>query len=202
MNFDYPNTLIKFSIVNYGTKRAFRAEFGTGGYIAGINEAGLFTNYQLLYYNTGDPTFEESNTLSMGDLNDHSINNLSSVSEVSSYIGDRFLVPSWGNNLHILFADSTGDAMIAEPFGSVNGITPVQHNFLVMTNFPNYDFIGEDYTTVFGVGSERYITPYEYIEDNVSDFRFENGIETLRKTLQTTGDFPTQISLLFDPIGM
>jgi len=86
MNFDYPNTPIKFSIVNYGTKRAFRAEFGTGGYIAGINEAGLFTNYQLLYYNTGDPTFEESNTLSMGDLNDHSINNLSSVSEVSSYI--------------------------------------------------------------------------------------------------------------------
>ena len=202
MNFDYASTPIKFSIVNTGTKKVFRAGFGNAGYISGINEAGLFSNYQLLYYNGGTPIFEESNTLVINELNEHSINNLNTVSEVNNYIGDQFLIPKNDLYLHTLYADTVGDAMVVEPFGSINGITPVQNNFLVMTNFPNYDFIGENYNTVFGVGSDRYILAYEYIQDHISDFSYEDGLETLSKTVQTTGDYPTQISLLYDPLKL
>ena len=202
MNFDYANTPIRFSIVTNGTKKVFRAEFGTGGYIAGINEAGLFTNYQLLYYNGATPTFEEDNTLGIGNLNEHSINNLNTVAEVNSYIGDRSLVPSYGQDLHTLYADTINNAMVVEPFGAENGITPVQNNFIVMTNFPNYDFLGEEYTAVYGVGGDRYILAFEYIQDHISDFSYEDGFETMSRTAQRTGDYPTQISLLFDPLNL
>jgi hypothetical protein len=202
MNFDYPETDIKFLIIQDGNRKLFRAEFGTGGYICGINESGLFTNYQLLYYNQGEPAFSGSNILSFGELNDHSLNNFSTVIEVTDYIGDRLLVPSWDLNLHTLFADKTGGAIVAEPFGLVNGITTVQNGFIVMTNFPNYEFIGEAYNSVYGVGSGRYIAAYGYIQDHFSGFGYENGFETLRRTVQSEGDYPTQISFLFDPVHM
>jgi hypothetical protein len=202
MNFDYPDTPIKLLIRTQSDKKVFRAEFGTGAYIAGININGLFTNYQLLYYDHGDPVFAITNTLSFGVLNDHSMGYLSTVSEVTGYIGDRLLIPSWDLNLHTLFADKTGNAIVAEPFGAVNGITNVQNGFLVMTNFPNYEFIGADYETVYGAGSERYISAFAYIQDHIDDFRYEDGLETLNRTIQPGGEYPTQISLLFDPLHL
>jgi hypothetical protein len=203
MNFDYANIEMQFSINTVGNKKVFRAQFGSGGYIAGMNDSGLFTNYQMLYYNNERPIFDNTtNTIGLGPLNEYSLNNLSSAAQVTEYIGTKKLVPSFGQDLQILFADNTGNAFIAEPFGPVNGIVPVEDEFIVMTNLPHYDFIGIDYTSVYGVGSDRFQTAYEYIRDHKTDFIFNDGIEVLRQTAQTTGDYPTQISLLFDPVKM
>ena len=203
MNFDYANTEMQFSINTIGNKKVFRAQFGSGGYIAGMNDSGLFTNYQMLYYNNERPIFDNSsNTIGLGPLNEYSLNNFSSVAQVTKYIGTKKLVPSFGQDLQILFADSTGNAFIAEPFGLVNGIVPVEDSFIVMTNLPHYDFIGNDYNSVYGVGSERFQTAYEYIRDNKTDFTLNDGFEVLRQTAQSAGDYPTQISLLFDPVKM
>ncbi len=61
MNFDYPNVDINFSITKISNRKIFVAQFGSGnsttGYIADINDSGLFINYQLLYYNNWEPTF-------------------------------------------------------------------------------------------------------------------------------------------------
>ncbi|MCX6239203.1 MAG: T9SS type A sorting domain-containing protein [Bacteroidia bacterium] len=203
MNFDYSNVDIKLSIFHIGSKKIFRAQFGSGGFIAGMNDSGLFTCGQILNYNNGKPTFGNgSNTLSIGSLYDYSINNLSTVAEITNYIGTKKIIPSWGLDSHFLFADKTSNAFVIEPFGSYNGITPVKDNFLVMTNLPNYDFIGMNYTAVIGAGADRYKTAFAYIQEHKSDFGFNAGFETLRRTIQSTGDYPTQISLLFDPIKM
>jgi hypothetical protein len=203
MNFDYANVEMKFSINIIGNKKVFKVQFGSGGYIAGMNDSGLFTNYQMLYYNNERPIFDNSsNTIGLGPLNEYSLNIFSTVAQVSKYIGTKKLVPSFGQDLHTLFADNTGNAFIAEPFGPVNGIVPVKDSFIVMTNLPHYDFIGNDYNSVYGVGSERFQTAYEYIQDNKSAFNLNNGIEVLRQTAQSTGDYPTQISLVFDPVKM
>jgi hypothetical protein len=203
MNFDYANVEMQFSINTIGNKKVFKAKIGSGGYIAGMNDSGLFTNYQMLYYNNERPIFDNSsNTIGLGPLNEYSLNNLSTVAQVTEYIGKKKLVPSFGQDLQILFADNTGNAFIAEPFGPVNGIVPVKDSFIVMTNLPHYDFIGNDYVSVYGVGSERFQTAYEYIRDHKTDFIFNDGIEVLRQTAQSTGDYPTQISLLFDPLKM
>jgi hypothetical protein len=202
MNFDYPDTDIKFLIYHVGNKKVFKAEFGSGGYIAGMNDSGLFTNYQMLYYNNGEPTFENgSNTISIGALNDYSIDNFSTVTQITGYIGSKKLVPSFNQDLHTLYADKFSNAMVAEPFGPYNGITPVEDNFIVMTNLPNYAFIGMDYTSVYGVGGDRYQTAFAYIKDHKTSFGYENAFETLRQTVQSSGDYPTQISLIFDPVN-
>jgi hypothetical protein len=168
-----------------------------------MNDSGLFTCGQILYYNNGEPTFGNgSNTLSIGNLYDYSINNLSTVAEITNYIGTKKIIPSWGLDSHFLFADKTSNAVVIEPFGSYNGITPVKDSFLVMTNLPNYDFIGMNYTAVVGVGADRYKTAFAYIQEHKSGFGYNDGLEILRRTVQSTGDYPTQISLLFDPIKM
>lgn len=129
MNFDYANVEMQFSINTIGNKKVFKAQFGSGGYIAGMNDSSLFTNYQMLYYNNARPIFDKSsNTIGLGPLNEYSLNNLSSVAQVTKYIGTKNLVPSYGQDLQILFADSTGNAFIAEPFGPVNGIVPIKDN--------------------------------------------------------------------------
>lgn len=71
-----------------------------------------------------------------------------------------------------------------------------------MTNLPHYEFIGKNYTSVYGVGSERYQTAYEYILNHKAAFNLNDGIEALKQTAQSNGDYPTQISLLFDPVSM
>lgn len=203
MNFDYSNVDIKFSIIKINDRKLFLAQFGSGGYIAGMNENGLFTNYQMLYYNGETPVFESgSNTLSLGNLNDYSINNLSTAAEIINYIGTKKIIPSYGLDLHSLFADSTSNAIVVEPFGSYNGITPLKDDFLVMANFPNYDFIDSPYGSVYGAGSGRYKTAYAYINDHKNDFSYTDGMETLSRTVQTSGDYPTQVSLLFNPLTM
>ncbi len=203
MNFDYSNVDIKFSIFHVGNKKIFRAQFGSGGFIAGMNDSGLFTCGQLLYYNNGEPTFDNSsNTLGIGDLYDYSLNSLSTIAEITNYIGTKKIIPSWGIDTHFLFADSTRNAFVVEPFGSSNGITPVQDSVLIMTNFPDFSFIGMNYNSVYGVGADRYKTAFAYIQNHKSDFGYNDGFETLRRTVQSSGDFPTQISFLFDPVKM
>ncbi|MDP4267010.1 MAG: T9SS type A sorting domain-containing protein [Bacteroidota bacterium] len=201
MNFDYSNVDIKFSITHIGNKKVFMAKFGSNEYIAGFNNNGLFNNYQELYYNNGIPKFAFGpGALAISNLNDYSIDYLSTVNEITNYIGSRLIVPSWGENLHSLFADSSGNAIVVEPFGSYNGITSVKDSFIVMTNFPNYDFIGMDYSSVHGTGDTRYKTAYSYVNEHKSSFSYNDGFETLKRTIQTSGSCPTQLSMLFDPV--
>lgn len=199
MNFDYPEIDIRFAISETNGQKIFRAYFGSSGYICGMNDKGLFTNYQMLYYNNDSPTFQTTaNSLDFSSLNNYALKNLKSVDEIMAYIGQKIIIRSWNQDLHTLFADSAGHAIIVEPYGSNNGIVPEKNNFLVMTNLPHYDFINSDYTTVFGVGADRYNSAYQYIRDNISNFRYENAFETLKRTVQPSG-YPTLVSLIFNP---
>jgi hypothetical protein len=203
MNFDYPNVDLKFSIYKTNNRKVFLAQFGSGDYIAYMNDSGLFANYQMLYYNHGEPVFPSgSNTLGLIDLNYYSLNQLSTVNEIINYIGTKLIVRSWGRNLHSLFSDKNSNAIVVEPFDSCNGITYLSDGFIVMTNFPNYDFPGMNYNSVYGVGADRYKTAFAYIQEHKSGFGLNDGFETLRRTVQSTGDYPTLISLLFDPLKM
>jgi len=199
MNFDYPEIDIRFAISETNGHKIFRTYFGSD-YVCGMNEHGLFTNYQMLYYNNGSPAFQNTgNTLDFGSLNSYALKNFKSVNEIINYIGPKNITRSWNQDLHTLFADSAGNGIIVEPFGSYNGVVPIKNKFLVMTNLPHYDFINSDYTSVFGAGADRYRTAYKYILNNISTFGYENALETLRRTVQTS-EYPTQVSLLFNPI--
>lgn len=203
MNLDYSEVSAKMVIDSRGGKKIFRTEFPNGNYFSGMNSEGLFTNFQMLFYNNETPQFDkEGNTILLGALRDYSLNYCSSVEEVQEYLGNQLAVPTWDIVLHSFFADTSRNAVIIEPFGTENGIVQMQNNFMVMTNFPNYDFIGVDYNEVNGAGSDRYLTACSYISEHSDDFGFNDGIEVLRKTVQTGGSYPTLVSLLYHPGNM
>ena len=64
-----------------------------------------------------------------------------------------------------------------------------------MTNFRNADFLDQ----VYGEGAHRYKTACEYISNNIQDFDFNHGIETLKTTVQSEGSYQTLCSMLFSP---
>ena len=100
--------------------------------------------------------------------------------------------------MHDLFADLYGNAMVVEAGDEENVVTRIEDDLLVMTNFPNGDFVGRGYEHVEGVGAERYKIAYENISEHMAEFDVERGLETLEKAV-SSGDYPTQASMLFAP---
>jgi len=97
---------------------------------------------------------------------------------------------------HVLTADAGGAAAIIEVGEEENEILPIDGDFIVMTNFPNYRFKNLPYDQVGGTGSRRYITAHEYIGENMNDFDIDHAFETLRRTVQ---EGFTRCSMVFVP---
>ncbi|HVO74944.1 MAG TPA: T9SS type A sorting domain-containing protein [Ignavibacteriaceae bacterium] len=106
-----------------------------------------------------------------------------------------------GLSLHDFFADKYKRAYVLEVGADKNLITQIESDFMVMTNFPINQFAGKPLDQINGVGADRYKAAYQYIQANKEHFAFDNGIETLKRTIQSAGDFKTQVSLLFNPIN-
>jgi hypothetical protein len=128
--------------------------------------------------------------------------------DITQSVDDYLLAPpmelihNYGLTLHDIFADKYGNAMVVEVGDPSHLTTEIQDNFLVMANFPNNEFIGQPYTDVTGVGADRYKSAFEYISANLEDFDSDDGVETLKRAIQSTGGYLTQCSLLFDPLNL
>ena len=204
MNFDYPDVEILFTITqtqNFKIFQAFFIQNGDTSVICGMNSGGLFSSIQMLYpqltsWPTPQPTDKtlyDAYLLALYNSSD-----LEAAFNLIKTFGIKVKhIP--GTTLHDFFADKNGKAYVLEVGESDNLITPIENNFMVMTNFSNYDFAGKPLDQINGVGADRYKTAYQYIEANKDTFSFNNGIETLRLTTQTSGDYQTQVSFLFDP---
>ena len=199
MNFDYPPTEIRLFITHEGDRVVYHAGMPNWGRIAQMNDLGLFSNLQILDFNTPQTSTAAANGLALQALYDEPIRSLGTVGAVLDYINGRRVVPSWTTSLHTLFADRDGRAMVVEPYGSSSAITENPGPFLVMTNFPNHDFAGQDYRTTFGTGADRYQIAYAYIQGHLAGFSRADALETLRRTVQSSGSYPTLVSQVFDP---
>ncbi|MEJ2207920.1 MAG: SUMF1/EgtB/PvdO family nonheme iron enzyme [Anaerolineae bacterium] len=200
MNFDYPDTEIKFSIYPSGDRKVFQMEFYEGdGFSAtvGMNSAGLFSSCQMLFPEAPERASPGPDDVYPWQVYRRALFDFESVQEVSGFIADKKVV-HWSRTLHDLFADPYGNAMVVEAGEEENVVTTIENDFIVMTNFPNGDFVGQGYETVQGVGADRYKIAYENISEHMVDFDVERGLETLEKAV-SSGDFPTQASMVFEP---
>ena len=159
MNFDYPPDEIRFSIEDHETGAVFIGSFWMGdhyGRTVGMNEHGLFSSDQMVspLRAAVDPPGEDE--MYIWDSYYDGLRTCTSVVEVLNLISDRRLVQYPSLGLHNLFADPTGDAMVAEAGISENAITRIEGPFLVMTNFNNGDFHGSPLDAVIGDGADRY----------------------------------------------
>jgi hypothetical protein len=200
MNFDYPDTELRFAIHPSGGLKVFQMEFLQGDGFSGtvgMNSAGLFSSCQMLFPEVPETTFPGPDDVYPWQVHQQALFQSERVEEVSGFLADRRVV-HWSVTLHDLFADAQGNAMVLEAGEQGNVVTRIEDGFLVMTNFPNGDFAGQGYERVEGAGAERYKVAYENISANIDTFDVARAFQTLEKAV-SSGDFPTQASMVFEP---
>ena len=168
--------------------------------IAGVNSEGLFVCTQAVEYGPGFMASCDENDWFAFDIFDEVLKKTRKASEFYEVSGKRVisyprnpLYPELG--LHTMIADQSGDAFIIEEGNDQNVVCPVQNNFIVMTNFPNGNFAGMDYKNISGMGSDRYIRAYEYIQNNIENFGVNEAFDILGKTSQAN----TLCAIVYDP---
>ena len=204
MNFDYPPCEVQFVLEEHEAGLVFIGSFWMGdhyGRTVGMNSQGLFSSCQMVSPAKADVEQPGPEELYVWNAFYDGLANCSCVREVTDVIADKRLVQYPTLTLHNLYADVEGSAMVVEPGETGNVITEIDGPFMVMTNFPNGDFQGVDYHEVRGDGAHRYQTAYATIEEHFEDFNLDDAFETLERTVQSTGGYPTLYSLVFDPIA-
>ncbi len=204
MNFDYPPCEVRFALEEHEAGLVFIGTFWMGdhyGRTVGMNSQGLFSSCQMVSPAKAEVEQPSPEELYIWNAFYDGLQNCSCVGEVTDVIADKRLVQYPTLTLHNLYADVEGSAVVVEPGETGNVITEIDGPFMVMTNFPNGDFQGVDYHEVRGDGAHRYRTAYATIEEQLEDFDLDDAFETLERTVQSTGEYPTLYSLVFDPIA-
>jgi hypothetical protein len=210
MNFDYPNNEMCFRMIaESDTVSIFEMGFMDNGNfcsVYGYNSYGNFSNCQMLYpeaTNFITPGEDEITTFDAWYYYTRYFEN-------STYFQDYLENGGINANgilvrqappitIHSMMADAEGYSFVLEAVDEDNYITPLENDFLVMANFPNYQFAGQPYTSVSGVGANRYIASYENIMNNFDDFDYNDAWNTLEVSLQNSGSFRTRCSTIFNP---
>jgi hypothetical protein len=171
-----------------------------------MNSLGMFSNYQFLVPNKNEQIPKpKSNIIADGNLFSQSQMYVETVDELLKRMCNRtvYYSNSFGSfKLHNMYADKDGGAIIIEASENGNAISSLQDKFIVMTNFPVYEFEGKHYSEVYGDGSDRYKIAYDEIIKSRNKFGIEQAFEVLKKTKFTSEYFPTVCSMVFDPAGL
>ena len=191
MNFDTDDIDLKLKVNSYKDKNLFYfSGFAGNKYrdIAGFNSEGLFICTQAVDYGPGFKAGCDENDWFAFDVFDEALKETKKASEFFEILNKRViayprnpLYPDLG--LHTIIADKTGDAFILEEGSNTNAVSPIYNDFIVMTNFPNGKFKETNYKEVHGIGADRYICAYEYI-NNIDSFGINEAFEVLNKTSQ------------------
>jgi hypothetical protein len=205
MNFDYPAHLeLRFAITEHNGINVFRQQFVQGSMvadIAGMNTHGLLSTQQLVGPTPENITGHSSNTLYLWDLHNGALTQFANIPQVIDWLTTRTLIHHPDIPLHSLLADASGQAVVAEVGGQGNALTPIEGEFHVMTNFPLYQFAGKSYEEVEGSGSTRYKIAYRYLLEQAEHFSIEHGLALLQAAINTSAEYPTRCSMVFDPMA-
>jgi hypothetical protein len=204
MNFDYPPCEVRFVLEEHKAGLVFIGSFWMEdhyGRTVGMNDQGLFASCQMVSPARASAEEPKPDELYIWNAFYEGVQSCSCVSGVAAFIADKLLVQYPSLGLHNLYADAEGSAMVVEPGETGNVITEMDGPFIVMTNFPNGDFQGVGYHEVRGDGAHRYETAYASIEEHFGDFDLDDAFEIVERTVQSTGEYPTLYSLVFDPLA-
>ena len=192
MNFDTDEIDLKLKVNRYNNRDLFYfSALADNKYrdIAGFNSEGLFVCTQAVQYGPGFKPGCDENDWFAFDILDEALKKTGKASDFFNISNKRVI--SYPRNplypdlcLHTMIADKTGDAFILEEGNGINVVAPVQNDFIVMTNFPNGNFKEANYNEVSGIGADRYLCAYEYIQKNIHSFGIKEAFEILSKTSQ------------------
>jgi hypothetical protein len=200
MNFDYPETELKFVITEDKETKALFMQFKVGNNFSptvGMNDKGLFVTTQMQYPQIPGQNSRTKDEIFIPELGDY-IQNCKNVQEILQAVENKKFVQLRSLTLHNMLADMEGNAVITEAGDEKNELLPITGNFLVMTNFRNSDYKNKPLNEISGTGSDRYIKAYQYIDENKEGFHLDKALEGLKMTVQN-GSYPTLSSMVFVP---
>lgn len=203
-NFDwYPDSLLFFAIKPGIQKKVFyirhETERGNMVNVGGMNTDGLFANMQILFPYDCSGWRKGPHTNFFWEIFGRSLRSFGSVQDVRDLLHEGRLIQGHGVTLHSLFADKHGDAMVVEAGHEGNKIVNKKDKFLVMTNFPNSDFVNVAVQDIEGAGAERYKAAHKYLLQNADSFCVDSAMKLLEHVVNTNTSTPTRCSFVFDP---
>jgi len=204
MNFDYPASAeVRFVIETAGDLEVFQLTFSRGDRFiptVGMNSAGLFVSDQILEGERILAEELEGETIFPGQLYHRVLRECRDVAAVRRFLETRRLIRSPYNGLHLLIADSGGDALIAEVGVTENVLLDIEGDFIVMTNFSHDNNRGRDHDDMRGIGAQRYRIIHEGLARNEGRVDVERAFTLLADATNRAPGFPTRCSMVFDPL--
>jgi len=167
-----------------------------------MNNFGVFSNYQILVPNNEIKLDKPKLSIPIGKIFYQSQVYSKDINDIIDIIGNKTIYSNFKSGLHNMFADKNGNAFILERSEKGNELNFLKDNFILMTNFPIYEFVGKPYLKVIGVGEDRYKIAYKEIKNHKKNFDFIQGFKILEKAKNTSKKCPTVCSMIFDPIEL
>jgi len=202
MNFDFLEREIQFKIETYQGFSALLISFAEEGeylYIAGMNENGVFFNFQIEESAADMPALKSKNNIEIGTLFEKAMSSSRDLDSIREIVRSNSVIAEGPLNLHSLLADKQGNAFILEFDGYKNYVCKSSDKFIVMTNFPNRELTSKPLNQICGAGTDRYKLAFSYIRDNKESFDMEHAFKTLKMTAQSKEHCKTICSMVFLP---
>ena len=199
MNFDIPDRPIKLTLKGTDQLLVLQKDGPKFFPAFGINKSGTFMNLLMVDPNEAGRYRRSKNCIHIMRVFDAVLDGKVSLDDLGAYLQDKAVVNVPGISVHSLVAGRGRCAHVVEP-GRVNiPFDGTSSDFLVLTNFPLSDFVGQNYREVTGSGADRYKTCYRMLSESEHAFGIDQGFSILQETAQSTGDYPTQFSMLAIP---
>ncbi len=198
MNLDYYPVELRFMISDgYAGRKVFSQNFFYSGnwvYTNGMNDRGVFSNYQEVIDKPYTGEAADIPTLYLYSVVE-SLGQVDDLQAVEKIMTGKRLVHNPGFPLHSMIASKDGQCLIVEIQSDGTHLIKNDQNFMVMTNFYNSDHLGESWEQIVDVSSIRYQLVYQGIEENMGNFDIMTGFKVLQSALQKI----TLSTLIFDP---
>ena len=199
MNFDFYTDDIKFFIEESGSMKVFYMAFGQGdNYIptVGMNSDGVFASLQELYPESPSNSSVQDGQEYLYMLFYDALYEGTLDTAVSNAMEKEIV--NGETSIHLLMGDHHGQSYVVEP-GVGHVFNSDEDDYQVMTNFSHVDNEGKAMADVKGVGSDRYREACSVIEEAGDSFSYDDAFKALKNSTQSSGNYPTQSSLVFDP---
>jgi hypothetical protein len=200
MNFDYTSDVRQMFAVSTGIQgNIFQFRPYGFGDMAGMNMRGMFAASHGLIPEEKPPAVRSKNQISTWMFHQMVLSRFEKVEQVRQFLENRQVVQSIGTAMHNLVADKYGDAMVVEAGENGNRISKIMDRYIVMSSFPYYQLKGKSYDGAEGDGADRFKTAHQYIKSKINGFNIEKGLEVLKGVRNSSKEFPTRCSMVFDP---